>query len=117
MTQTNRMTVANEILAQLGGNKFLVMTGAANLAADTNKLTMTIPTNKSKTKRVTITLNSMDTYDMEFIGITRKLDKEMAALGMKIYETAFFTVAKYEGIYADMLQTIFTKVTGMYTRL
>lgn len=42
------MTVANEILRQLGGNKFLVMTGANHLIGDTYSLSMKLPRNMSK---------------------------------------------------------------------
>ena len=37
------MTVANEILRQLGGNKFLIMTGANHLIRDTYSLSMKLP--------------------------------------------------------------------------
>ena len=52
------MTVANEILRQLGGNKFLVMTGANHLIGDTYSLSMKLPRNMSKANSLTIELMS-----------------------------------------------------------
>ena len=40
----NKMTIANTILEQLGGNKFIAMTGAKNFVSDGNTLRMTLPT-------------------------------------------------------------------------
>ena len=58
------MKVADIILEQLGGNKFLAMTGAKNLLADGNTLRMTLPKNRSKANRLYITLDPDDTYTM-----------------------------------------------------
>ena len=101
-----RVEIAQEILRQLGGNKFVAMTGAKNLAAGHNYLSMKIGRNKSACNRVTITLNSMDLYDMSFSRVC------FGKRGMK--ET---TVKEYDGLYNDMLPSTFTLHTGMYTRL
>ena len=64
------MRIADIILQQLGGNKFLVMTGAKNLVADGNTLRMTLPKNCSRANRLYITLDADDTYTMRFFKYT-----------------------------------------------
>ena len=97
------MKVANEILAHLGGSKFVVMTGSKNFAGDDNSLRMNLTRNKVSARFLKITLNSMDTYDLEFFGMSRKGDK--------------LVKATRDGIYCDQLQAVFTEVTGLYTSL
>jgi len=98
------MNVANQILSQLGGNKFIAMTGSKNFGADESSLSMTLTKNKAKAKYLRIELTSMDTYNMIF----RKENKK---------EFTFPVVAIFEGVYNDSLQKIFTEVTGLYTSL
>lgn len=64
------MEIANTILDQLGGNKFLAMTGANHLLADGNTLRMTLPKNNSRANRLYITLDPDDTYTMRFFRFT-----------------------------------------------
>ena len=99
----DRMRVAKTILEQLGGNKFRMMTGAKNLAGDENSLSMRIGRNSSNSNYLKITLNSMDTYDMEFAKLTRMGEKK--------------SVTESNNIYNDMLTDQFTAHTGMYTSL
>lgn len=106
--------VVNEILRQLGGNKFLVMTGCKNLVADKNSLTMDIPKNKSKANNLKITLNGDDTYTMIFKKVTKARFDTKKMIFVEAKETIIKT---FEGIYFDMLQEIFTEVTWMYTSL
>ena len=98
------MTTANQILSQLGGNKFLAMTGAHTLINTGSGLTMKLRSNKSKANYLKITLNAMDTYTVEF---------------QKVNYSKFTVsdVANFENVYCDQLQKIFTSVTGMYTKL
>lgn len=98
------MTVAHEILAQLGGNKFLAMTGAKNLIDGGNYLTMTLPRAANGIKYVRVTLNSMDLYDVEFFKMKKKE-----------FETV--TIALEENVYGDMLQKTFTEHTQLHTKL
>lgn len=108
------MKVADIILEQLGGNKFLVMTGANHLLSDGNTLRMNLPKNASKANRLWITLNADDTYTMNFFKFTAgKLNKKTFSWT----EDKKINVKKIEGVYCDMLQDIFTSVTGMYTHL
>lgn len=100
--------VANIILRQLGGNKFIAMTGANTFVYGTDEqgnpyLSMQLKRNVSKAKYLIITLNPMDTYNMKFISINSKHELK--------------TVAEHSDVYNDMLQDIFTEVTGMYTHL
>jgi hypothetical protein len=94
--------VATTILNQLGGNKFLAMTGSYNLVAGEKMLAMKLRRNQSKSNYLRITLTSMDDYLMEFIS-TR-------GASVKVKNS-------FEGVYFDQLQSIFTDITGMYTKL
>jgi hypothetical protein len=93
----------DEILKQLGGHKFVVMTGAKNLTYDekTQSVFMKIMRNSSKVSHVKIELTSLDLYTMTFYN---------CGVNLKI-------IKKVEGVYNDMLQRVFTNVTGLYTHL
>jgi len=97
------MEIAKEILRQLGGNKFLAMTGCYNLVSDKNKLNMKLRKNMSKAKWLRITLNSLDLYDMLFYTVDKDFNIK--------------SIAEYNNVYNDQLQGLFTKTTGMYTSL
>ena len=110
----NKMTVANTILEQLGGNKFIAMTGAKNFLSDGNTLRMTLPKNRSKANRLYITLDTTDTYTMYFFKFTAgRLNKKTFAWTPDKQED----IKKVSGVYADMLQDIFTATTEMATHL
>lgn len=96
------MTVANTILAQLGGNKFIAMTGAKQFVGDTYSLTFRLPARfaTNKANIVKIELNGDDTYTMTF---------------MKLYKLNIKTISTHPGLYCDMLQAEFTKQTGLDT--
>ena len=112
------MTVAQTILEQLGGNKFVVMTGAKNFVADGNTLRMTLPKNMSKANRLYITLDADDTYTMRFFKFTPSKLKVDHKKGIAEFtEEKTKEVKTYKGVYFDMLQELFTEVTGMYTHL
>jgi len=95
---------AEEVLKQLGGNRFIAMTGAKNFVKNDKErsITFKIPKAKSGITHVKITLTSMDVYNVEFISVR----------GMKMK-----TVKQVKGIYNDQLQKIFTQYTGLYTSL
>lgn len=106
--------IANEILRQLGGNKFIVTTGAKNFVSDGNKLRMSLPRNFSKSNRLEISLNGLDLYDMRFYRQTG------GTFDSKKYEfrpIKFVEDKTYNNICCDQLQEIFTEHTGMYTHL
>jgi hypothetical protein len=108
------MSVAETILAQLGGRRFVAMTGSSGFVSDGYTLRMRLAKNASKANRLDITLTPMDTYTMRFYRYTapRMNSKTYEWSDAKVTE-----VAEYEDVYCDMLQDIFTSVTGMYTRL
>lgn len=93
---------AGEILKQLGGNKFIAMTGAKNFVRDDSNMTISfsIGRNAHSINGVRIRLTSMDLYDMTFIRM-RKFE--------------FKEVSHAYGIYNDQLQEIFTQHTGLET--
>lgn len=59
--------IAYTILDQLGGNKFVAMTGAKNLMSDTNALCFRLPSHFAKDgiNYIKISLESTDTYCIE----------------------------------------------------
>ena len=117
VAQDNRMAIATTILAQLGGHKFVVMTGAKNLLAlgaetqpDYAGLRFRLPGAGGRTKNginlVTITLLPSDTYHLRF---------EKSRRGKFGFTSK--TIAEHDGIYDDQLQEIFTRETGLDTHL
>ena len=98
------MEVAKTILTQLGGNKFIAMTGAREFVAIENGICFRFPGKTTpRVNYLKIVLQGDDTYSMEFGRVW----------GMKIT-----TVKMIEGgVYFDQLQSIFTENTGLYTHL
>lgn len=94
--------VAETILDQLGGKRFLLMTGSSPLSKSENSVTVIIGKNKTSANRVKITLNGKDLYDVVFMQY-RNLDN-------KVLKT-------FNDVYAEDLQDIFTDYTGLYTKL
>ena len=90
-----------ETLKQLGGNRFIAMTGAKNFAVGPKGMSFKIGRNSKNVNYVRIDLKG-DLYNMEFI--------QMRAGKMKVK-------SKEKGVYNDQLQKMFTKNTGMYTSL
>ncbi len=94
------MTVARIILDQLGGGMFLAMTGAHTLISREDGLSFKLPSNFATDgiNYIRITLNVMDTYDIEF-GKTRRLKYTQHSL--------------HKGIYFDGLQDLISRTTGL----
>lgn len=116
MTATNK-TIAETILLQLGGNRFIAMTGSKNFLCDKNWLSMHLKRNKSGAKFLKIHLNEMDLYDMVFTRVKKTLNKEESFGTYKWYDEELIEVKRVEGIGWEQLQEIFTEVTGFYTSL
>lgn len=95
-------TVATTILSQLGGNRFIAMTGSKQFSCTDNLITFKVGSNPKKVSHVRITLDPSDTYTMEFLKVSMKEIK---------------TLKKITGVYCDMLRDIFTDNTGLYTSL
>ena len=95
--------IAKTILQQLGGNKFIAMTGAKNLGFTNKGLQMKIGRNSKGVTHVIIELDrGRDLYNIEFVKV-RNFKRQ--------------TIKKLKGIYADQLGKIFTKYTGLRIRL
>lgn len=107
------MRVADIILNQLGGGRFAAMTGSSHFVSDGNTLRMSLAKNSSKANRLYITLDPDDTYTMRFFRYSapRFNSKTISFTDEKITE-----IKEIKGVYCDMLQGIFTQVTGLYTR-
>ncbi|MGN6491780.1 MAG: hypothetical protein ACTHLE_07265 [Agriterribacter sp.] len=82
------MTIAETILQQLGGKRFILMTGSKQFVDGGDYLKFKLAANILKAQYLQIKLTAMDDYTMTFFS----LDK-------------------------DMLQDIFTSKTGLYTHL
>lgn len=96
------MASAKEILNQLGGNKFIAMTGSKEFIDMGDGLKMKLTTNKIKAQYLYIQILQNDTYKMTFA---------------KISKMQWFVISETSGVYADMLQSVFTEKTGLKTRL
>jgi hypothetical protein len=106
--------IATTILGQLGGNKFVTMTGSRDFLAIKNGLRMSLVRNISGANRLEITLNFLDTYDLRFYKYSpgRLNKKTFAYTDDKVTE-----IAALNEIYCDQLQDIFTSITELYTHL
>lgn len=108
--------VAAIILSQLGGRKFIAMTGAGEFIAlePTKKnamrygISMSIGRNSSKANCLKVYLDYDDTYTMQF------LDSHFDS---KDYKYKEIVIKELKTVYCDQLQELFTQVTGMYTSL
>ena len=92
------MTIAQTIIDQIGGSRFIAMTGANTFCAFPDGVSFMIPRNKSGANRCMITLTDDDLYDVEF--------GRLIAMKYKIKET-------HSGIFFDMLGEVFTRTTGL----
>lgn len=131
------MTLAQEILQQLGGHQFCVMTGAKNIVSIDNGLRLQFGRNASKANVLKVLLDGFDTYTVQFWNkgkdynyysiLQRYANK---GLSPEEYNAAVRTaeerakkaaepkmLKEYTGIYCDQLQEIFKEYTGMNTRL
>lgn len=130
-------TIATTIYNQLGGHKFVAMTGAKNMVSIENGIRFNIGQNGSKANTVKVTLEFDDTYTMQFIKQGREVNEYtilMKYANKGLSEQDFNdTVTKaierakknaepkvlkeYNGLFFDQLQEFFTEYTKMYTRL
>jgi len=98
--------VARTILEQLGGNRFIAMTGARNFIGSESSLSFRIPGGggfcKDGINFVRIELTPSDTYRMSFARI--RGDKLTA-------------VAQHDDIHFDGLRELFERETGLATSM
>lgn len=92
--------VAKTIFAQLGGKRFVAMTGASRFVGGPTGLMFSLPPGaRNKARMIHVDYTPMDTYNVLFY-----------TLGGKLIE-------KVEDVYCDTLQSVFTGRTGLYTSL
>jgi hypothetical protein len=102
---SERKYQAMEIMNQLGGRQFIAMTGARFITYDEKAESANLAfkfMGSRNANHIKIVLDAMDTYTVTFF---------------KIRGASFKEVSTHEGIYNDMLQELFTEVTGLYTTL
>ena len=98
-------TIAHTILTQLGGGRFVAMTGAKNMLNHGDALSFKLPNGFAAKKINSVKISydeGRDLYTIEF---------------NRIYGVKFTEISKFEGVYFDDLQRIFTEETGLDTRL
>lgn len=98
-------TPSEIILQQLGGNRFVVMTGAKNFVGGSNPVTLSFQIGrgaKDSINAVYIRLDPSDTYTVEFLRLRA---------GKRV------VVSSHSDIYCDALRDLFTRQTGFYTSL
>lgn len=99
---------------QLGGHKFVVMTGSKFVGYSEDEQgnvqqLIKLSRNATSANRLYITYNEgMDLYTMRFTNLSVNR-KDFSCKETDIYSN--------EGVYFDELQSIFAQVTGLYTKL
>jgi hypothetical protein len=92
------LTVPKTILAQLGGERFVMMSGATGFIGGADSLAFKLGNNPKRVTHVRVTLTTDGLYDM-----------------------TLFTTGKgpqsHDGIHREMLQEVFAANTGLYTTL
>lgn len=105
---SNGKQIADTTLAQLGGNRFIAMTGARDFTFDAaGTLTFRLPrgTTTNKATHVRVKLDTvLDLYTVEFLKYNAR------ALRCDL-------VSSHEMVYADSLRSLFTRATGLDTSL
>lgn len=101
------MQVAETILSQLGGNRFIAMTGAYSFTGSKDCLSFRLPSNNSKKiGGVRINLKDDDTYTLTTVKLKRRkggfLDTECK---------------EFPNVYCDNLRQVFESATGLLTSL
>ncbi len=96
--------IAKTILEQIGGRRFAAMTGSKDFIDMGNGLRMSLARNKTSANRLDIIYDGgADLYNMRFYRRT---------FSKKTFECRTKDIETHEGIYCDMLEEMFTMVTG-----
>ncbi len=105
-TREEKMSIANKILKQLGGHKFIVMTGAKDCLALDSGVRFRLPGGGGRAKNginyVRVELDPNDTYSMAFFKCSKRANEKISG---------------YSCVYFDKLQELFTQETGLETHL
>lgn len=99
------MTVSATILRQLGGNRFVAMTGAKNFVGSSDALSFALPgtATKNRANRCRIVLDAtLDAYFVTF---------------MRCRGVHSRTVGQLNNVHCDQLAEVFTRETGLDTHL
>ena len=105
--KTKKNMIAKTIFEQIGGRRFAAMTGSKDFIDMGNGLRMSLAKNKTCANRLDIIYDGgADLYNMRFYRRT---------FSKKTFESKTKDVETHEGIYCDMLEDVFTMVTGLYT--
>lgn len=100
MNKSTPKTIAGTIFDQLGGDKFVAMTGAKNFDYCSRYLRFQLPPRAAnKAQYVKITLRLDGTYDVEFMSVKRNTHKVVV-------------ISTHEQIYADHLAPLITEETN-----
>lgn len=101
-----QQTIGHTILQQLGGGKFIAMTGAKNFVLYPDGLRFDLPARFAAKgiNKVHITLTPADLYTVEFM--------RWNARALELQK-----IATENDIYADMLPETFRSHTGLETRM
>ena len=100
--------VAKIILQQIIGHRFVAMTGSHDFINLGNGVRMNLSRNKTSANRLEIIYDEgADLYNLRFY---------RQSMNHKTFEVKTKDIKTYEGVYCDMLEDIFTDVTGLYTR-
>jgi hypothetical protein len=90
------LAMAKTILAQLGGERFVMMTGATSFIGSADSLTFKLSSNPKRVTHVRVTLTSDGLYDMTFFRIGKGPQS-------------------HDGVHREMLREVFGANTGLYT--
>lgn len=103
--------VAETILSQIGGRRFITMTGAKNFVAIQQGLQLDLPKTphyvRDGISRLHIVLTPMDEYKITAYKITAYKIR-----GMNVKE-----ISVTDGVHAPELAEVFTSLTGLDTHL
>ena len=98
--------IAETIFKQLGGQRFIVMTGCKHFSQTTNGIQFKVGKNANGINHCRIDLDGSDLYKVEFLRVTRSR-----------YKIVSRVVSEHQGIFADQLRAVFEQATGLYTSL
>jgi hypothetical protein len=103
-TATPDTSIAQETCKQMGGTRRLMaMVGGKNFLSDGAAFSFRFTgQNKIKANYLKVTLNSLDTYDMEF---------------GRVHGDSYKIMATLNNVYGDQLKAIFEEKTGLYLSL
>jgi hypothetical protein len=96
------MQVANTILQQLGGGRFIAMTGSKNFVGRENGLSFSVGRNDAGVNKVRVILTPADVYTVE---------------AFRVRGTTVKLIGSREGVYCDNLRAVFETLTGLRTSL